>query len=74
MEEVSKCDINKLLPKKGMLYFYISPLFYNDKMHDFGKVIYVPSSENLVNVKSSIAVTMKFNGSTNAMLSVTKIH
>lgn len=55
LEEVSKYDINKLLPKKGMLYFYISPLFYNDKMYDFGKVIYVPSAEDLVRKKVTMS-------------------
>ena len=38
-----------------MLYFYISPLFYNDKMYDFGKVIYVPSAEDLVRKKVSMS-------------------
>lgn len=55
LEEISKYDENNLLPKKGMLYFYQSPLSYNDKYYVFGKVVYDPSSENMVRKKITIS-------------------
>lgn len=55
LEEMSKYDENNLLPKKGMLYFYQSPLSYNDKHYVFGKVVYDPLSENLVRKKITIS-------------------
>lgn len=51
LNEMSKYDINNLLPKSGMLYFYKSPLRFNDKYYDFGKVIYADSNKNLVRKK-----------------------
>ena len=51
LEEISKYDIDNLLPKEGILYFYMIPPFYSNKVYDSGKVIYVPSVENLVRKK-----------------------
>lgn len=51
LNEMSKYDINNLLPKSGMLYFYKSPLHFNEKHYDFGKVIYADLNENLVRKK-----------------------
>lgn len=57
LNEISKYDLNNLLPKDGMLYFYISPQFYNDKYYNFGKVIYVSLNDNLIRKRITIAKT-----------------
>lgn len=51
LNEMSKYDINNLLPKSGMLYFYKTPLLFNDKCYELGKVIYTDLNENLVRKK-----------------------
>lgn len=55
LDEISKYDPYNLLPKTGTLYFFQSPLFYNNVSYDFGKVIYVDSNNNFTrkNIKST---------------------
>ena len=55
LDDISKYDRNGMLPKNGMLYFFQSPLFYNDKHYNFGKVIYVPTNKDLV--RKNIEIT-----------------
>ena len=40
LSEMNKYDINNLLPKAGMLYFFQSPSILGDKFYDVGKVLY----------------------------------